>query len=223
MREYLDARDLPNPQPLVYTKRALAQGEFTELVVHVNNIDAKESVVRFARHAGFPVKKEEQREDEYYITIANNDSPEEEKELEFSKEEFRFQKENPLNQRGDSEVPREELPKIGVTFLFGVTGNTKDIKNTAAERCFFSLPSEDSRIGHLIFFGPALERLCSSEEWKIKTRELIEAGVIVGAEDRELEEIDKKLECGFPLKRLSLFSAADLAELLLSSHRVVEF
>ena len=73
MKKYIDARNLPNPQPLVYTKRALADGEFSYLIVHVNNATARENVIRFARHAGFPVEKTEEREGEFFITIANTE------------------------------------------------------------------------------------------------------------------------------------------------------
>ena len=73
MKKYIDARNLPNPQPLVYTKRALADGEFSYLIVHVNNTTARENVIRFARHAGFPVEKTEEREGEFFITIANTE------------------------------------------------------------------------------------------------------------------------------------------------------
>jgi TusA-related sulfurtransferase len=73
MKKYIDARNLPNPQPLVYTKRALAEGEFSYLIIHVNNATAKDNVIRFAAHAGFPVEKTEEREGEYFITIANTE------------------------------------------------------------------------------------------------------------------------------------------------------
>lgn len=207
MKEYLDARDLPNPQPLVYTKRALAQGEFTELVVHVNNMDAKESVVRFARHAGFPVEKEERRGDEYYITIANNDSPEE-GEPAYSKEEI------------PSPVDLSAPESAGTTLIVGIRGN---LENSAAERVFLALPSKDFRFSHLIFLGPALARLCSSEEWRKKTEELVTAGIVAGAEEREAQEVKKDRGCGFPLEELTLFSPADIAEILLASRRVLEF
>jgi hypothetical protein len=57
----------------VYTKRALAEGEFSYLIVHVSNKTAKDNVVRFARHAGFPVEKTDEREGEFFITIANTE------------------------------------------------------------------------------------------------------------------------------------------------------
>ena len=52
----VDARDLSCPQPVILTRKALAEGGFEQLEVLVNNASSKENVVRFATHAGCTVE-----------------------------------------------------------------------------------------------------------------------------------------------------------------------
>ena len=49
---HLDARGLACPQPVILTRKALAEGGFDLLEVLVDNPASRDNVVRFARHAG---------------------------------------------------------------------------------------------------------------------------------------------------------------------------
>lgn len=55
MKKEIDARSLPCPQPVVQTKRALAEGGFSQLDILVDNEAAQQNVCRFAEHAGYTV------------------------------------------------------------------------------------------------------------------------------------------------------------------------
>lgn len=49
---HLDARGLACPQPVILTRKALAEGGFDLLEVLVDNPASRDNVVRFARHTG---------------------------------------------------------------------------------------------------------------------------------------------------------------------------
>ena len=52
----VDARGLACPQPVILTRKALAEGGFELLEVIVDNASSKENVARFATHAGCNVE-----------------------------------------------------------------------------------------------------------------------------------------------------------------------
>lgn len=63
----LDFRTLPCPQPVIETKKALAEGGFSSLEIIVDNEAAKENVLRFLKNSG--CKVEEIMQDNEIITI----------------------------------------------------------------------------------------------------------------------------------------------------------
>jgi selenium metabolism protein YedF len=65
----IDARKLACPQPVVLTKKALAEGSFERLEVMVDNEAAVSNVTRFVNHAGFQVCKTEKTADGFLISI----------------------------------------------------------------------------------------------------------------------------------------------------------
>ncbi|MGD1012586.1 MAG: sulfurtransferase-like selenium metabolism protein YedF [Acidimicrobiales bacterium] len=68
-RRVLDARGLACPQPVILTRKALAEGGFTELEVIVNTSSGRENVARFATHAGCTIATIEESGEETRIVI----------------------------------------------------------------------------------------------------------------------------------------------------------
>ena len=62
-------RDLACPQPVILTRKALAEGGFSELEVIVNSSSGRENVARFADHAGCTVDSIEESGEETRIVI----------------------------------------------------------------------------------------------------------------------------------------------------------
>ncbi len=80
----IDARGLPCPQPVVLTKRALAEGGFDILEVIVDNRAALTNVSRYVEHAGFQLADTEESGDSFIVSISMTerelaDSPAEER------------------------------------------------------------------------------------------------------------------------------------------------
>ncbi|MEA4884507.1 MAG: sulfurtransferase TusA family protein [Clostridia bacterium] len=65
----IDARGLSCPQPVVLTRNALGNIESGRLDVLVDNVVAKENVMRFARHEGCIVDVNDTEENCYVIHI----------------------------------------------------------------------------------------------------------------------------------------------------------
>lgn len=76
-KQTVDARGLPCPQPVVQTKRALAQGGFDLLEVLVDNKAAVANVSRYAAHAGFSVEETHEGPDGISIIISMSGAAEE--------------------------------------------------------------------------------------------------------------------------------------------------
>jgi selenium metabolism protein YedF len=74
VKQTIDARGLPCPQPVVRTKRALAEGGFDILEVIVDNRAAVVNVSRYVEHAGFQVAGTEESEDSFIISILTEKS-----------------------------------------------------------------------------------------------------------------------------------------------------
>ncbi len=68
-RRVLDARGLACPQPVILTRKALAEGGFSELEVIVNSSSGRENVARFAGHAGCTIASIEESGEETRIVI----------------------------------------------------------------------------------------------------------------------------------------------------------
>jgi selenium metabolism protein YedF len=68
-RRVLDARGLECPQPVILTRKALAEGGFSELEVIVNTSSGGENVARFAVHAGCAIGSVEKSGEETRIVI----------------------------------------------------------------------------------------------------------------------------------------------------------
>ena len=68
-RRVLDARGLACPQPVILTRKALAEGGFSELEVIVNTSSGRENVARFAGHAGCTIDSIEESGEETRIVI----------------------------------------------------------------------------------------------------------------------------------------------------------
>jgi len=68
-RRVLDARGLACPQPVILTRKALAEGGFSELEVIVNTSSGRENVARFAGHAGCTIGSIEESSEETRIVI----------------------------------------------------------------------------------------------------------------------------------------------------------
>ena len=68
-RRVLDARGLACPQPVILTRKALAEGGFSELEVIVNTSSGRENVARFAGHVGCTIASIEESGDETRIVI----------------------------------------------------------------------------------------------------------------------------------------------------------
>jgi len=68
-RRVLDARGLACPQPVILTRKALAEGGFSELEVIVNTSSGRENVARFAGHAGCTIGGIEESGEETRIVI----------------------------------------------------------------------------------------------------------------------------------------------------------
>jgi TusA-related sulfurtransferase len=141
MKKYIDARNLPNPQPLVYTKRALADGEFSYLIVHVNNKTAKDNVIRFAEHAGFPVQKTEEREGEYFITIANTE------ELPSTVEPKPQEDRSPSEENSWPETESQPQGTAGSAGAAGSSGTSETAPEPAAAALHSSAAAEPLRSG----------------------------------------------------------------------------
>ncbi len=205
MKEYIDARNLPNPQPLVYTKRALATGEFSHLIVHVNNEAARESVVRFARHAGFPVSKVEQSGEEFYITIENSDEPADGSQKQ-PEEERRYE----LSRERAAEEPRGgELS--GILMILGA-GEYEGL----LLRTFISLPSSSPLPSHILVTGILLEKLVQDTGLRSAAEGLFATGVRIIAE----REAAGALAGTLP-SHIDLLSSQDITELILRVGRVI--
>ncbi|HWQ09118.1 MAG TPA: sulfurtransferase-like selenium metabolism protein YedF [Holophaga sp.] len=71
----IDARGLACPQPVILTRKALAEGGCGLLVVMVDNPASRENVVRFATHAGCAVEGVEEAGNEARITIRPTGAP----------------------------------------------------------------------------------------------------------------------------------------------------
>ena len=78
-RRVLDARGLACPQPVILTRKALAEGGFSVLEVIVNTSSGRENVARFAGHAGCTIASIEESGEETRIVIeppvANQSDP----------------------------------------------------------------------------------------------------------------------------------------------------
>ena len=70
----VDARGLACPQPVILTRKALAEGGFELLEVIVDNASSKENVARFATHAGCVVEDIDQSGAESRIHIRPADA-----------------------------------------------------------------------------------------------------------------------------------------------------
>ena len=70
----VDARGLACPQPVILTRKALAEGGFELLEVIVDNASSKENVARFATHAGCAVERIDQSGAEARILIRPADA-----------------------------------------------------------------------------------------------------------------------------------------------------
>ena len=68
-RRVLDARGLACPQPVILTRKALAEGGFSELEVIVDTNSGRENVARFAGHAGCTIDSIEESLEETRIVI----------------------------------------------------------------------------------------------------------------------------------------------------------
>ena len=68
-RRVLDARGLECPRPVILTRKALAEGGFSELEVIVNTSSGSENVARFAGHAGCTIGSIEKSGEETRIVI----------------------------------------------------------------------------------------------------------------------------------------------------------
>jgi len=68
-RRVLDARGLACPQPVILTRKALAEGGFSELEVIVNTSSGRENVARFAGHAGCTIGSIEESGEETRLVI----------------------------------------------------------------------------------------------------------------------------------------------------------
>lgn len=214
MKEYIDARNLPNPQPLVYTKRALAGGEFSHLIVHVNNEDARESVVRFAHHAGFPVKKVDSKGDEFYITIANTEETtgEGEEELEEESPENLFEEERP--ERGaEASRPSPTFSAHRPDSLL-VLSSEKD--EGLAEKIFAAIPSAAELPSHVLVSGTILRRIAEKDELRDIACDLAASGLRLLCEEGEMAELGSSLE-----NSVHPVPADELVGLLLRARKVV--
>lgn len=69
MTEQLDARGLSCPQPVIETQKKLSQMPKGILEVLVDNVAAKENVLRMARNSGWNVDVKE-KDSEYIITLS---------------------------------------------------------------------------------------------------------------------------------------------------------
>ncbi|MBN1326909.1 MAG: sulfurtransferase-like selenium metabolism protein YedF [Candidatus Cloacimonetes bacterium] len=69
MKKTIDTRGLPYPQPVVETKKALQEGDFTMLEVIVDNEISSRNVSRFATNSGFRVIAVEQIDENFRILI----------------------------------------------------------------------------------------------------------------------------------------------------------
>lgn len=58
----VDARGLSCPEPVILTKKALESKEAVYEIL-VDNVTAKENVLRFAQHQGYTAEAEKQGED----------------------------------------------------------------------------------------------------------------------------------------------------------------
>lgn len=65
----IDARGLACPQPVILTRKALAEGGPGRILVIVDSPASRENVVRFATHAGCAVERVEESGDEARILI----------------------------------------------------------------------------------------------------------------------------------------------------------
>jgi TusA-related sulfurtransferase len=232
MDEYLDARNLPNPQPLVYTKRALAIGEFSHLIVHVSNESAKESVVRFARHAGFPVEKIHSKGGEFYITIANADTGATEPggaETPVEGEAGAGDAEADDAQAGDAQAGDAQAGAQGVyggvrpgtvLLMGGGAGaqapepRSEEIR--LSERLFLALPSSEPLPSHVILYGTLLSRLCSDNGLRTAVEGLKASGVLLCTDSHSAEA----LPCGLP-EGIEVLPSEQLMSILLSADRTI--
>jgi tRNA 2-thiouridine synthesizing protein A len=72
MIKKVDTRNLPCPQPVIKTKQALEEGDFTELIVIVDNDVARQNVTRFVTNCGFKVTSVNQKGADFHITIVED-------------------------------------------------------------------------------------------------------------------------------------------------------
>lgn len=68
LERFVDARKMPCPEPVVFTKRALENYAGEGLLTIVDNETAKDNVVRYLEHQGLDAKVEEVGGD-YYIRV----------------------------------------------------------------------------------------------------------------------------------------------------------
>lgn len=72
MKKKVDARNLPCPQPVIKTKQALEESEFTELIIIVDNDVARQNVTRFVTNFGYKVTSVNQQGSDFYISIEDD-------------------------------------------------------------------------------------------------------------------------------------------------------
>lgn len=85
MENQLDVRGMECPQPVILTKKELEKADVTAVVTIVDNEVARDNVVRFAKNANYEVEVE-QKDEDYYIRICKEMTPEMETTLQTSSE-----------------------------------------------------------------------------------------------------------------------------------------
>lgn len=76
MKKILDVRDKPCPEPVVLTKKALSQKDFSELEIITNSDVSKENISRFLISSGINFQIT-QKENEYHILISLSETTQE--------------------------------------------------------------------------------------------------------------------------------------------------
>ncbi len=69
MKRSVDARRLPCPKPVILTRQAINEGGFTSLEILVDNIAAKENVLRMLSACGYEDASADQTDYGYLVTV----------------------------------------------------------------------------------------------------------------------------------------------------------
>lgn len=136
MSRVVDARGLNCPEPVILTKRAMAENQGTELTTIVNNDAALENVSKLARSQGYNLEVETRGEDHYLHMTPNE---------------------------GAVATENKNDIKVAILIKSSLFGQGEpELGQILMKSFLFSLNELEDQIGHLIFMNTGVQLTTSS-------------------------------------------------------------